>query len=68
MLPETTVFSFMTSNFVSRYTYLCKISKINFYWVGVPDFREGQVKNRAKTGNMLNSQELLEGIFPFVPE
>ena len=69
MLPETTSFNFKAK--------LCEvidlsmlISKMKFLWrcVCVPDFREGQVENRNKTGKMLNFPGFERKFLPFVLE
>ena len=52
MLPEATTFSFKTLNFV-RFVFANFENKICM-GVGLPDFREGPVENRDKTGKMLN--------------
>ena len=61
-------------NFQYNNTKLCEVIdlslslwKYNFYGVGLPDFKTGQVENRDKTGKTLNFPRLWSGIFTVCP-
>ena len=62
MLQETTNWKMLNKTLCDDFLLLFK--KVVLKWVGVPDFREGQVENRAKCGKMLNFSGLKQGIFP----
>ena len=51
ILLEFTIIKLREPNFANDSPILDNFKNIIFMGVGKPDFREGQVKNRAKTGN-----------------
>ena len=48
MLPETTIFNFVTCELID---ISLLISKKIFIEVHLPDFKDGQMDNRAETGS-----------------
>ena len=53
---------------IKLYVMIVLFKKVILKWVGVPDFWEGQVKNRAKCGKMVIFSGLKKEIFQIVPD
>ena len=66
MLPESKIFNFKTLNFVNNRSVRVNFENIIFIGVGLPDFREGQVEKRDKTGISSISQGFQAGFLLFV--
>ena len=53
MLLETTNFKVSNKILCNNSSILVLFKKVIFKWMGVPDFWEGQMKNRAKCKKMI---------------
>ena len=54
-------------NFLANSPITAQFKNTTFVWVGIPNFREGHVKSRAKTGETVIFQGNQEQLFQFCP-
>ena len=67
MLLEFTIIKLRSQTSWNDSPILDSFKNIIFIGVGKPDFREGQVENRAKTGKLPNFPGIWGEIFPICP-